>query len=317
MTIGVNGKTNALALVTQSALGGLDLGRFECLRDCARCCDYKVSVVGRDIATLEAAGLARADFLDAQRQPATGFAGCMRRRGSSCVLLDEGRRCRQYEHRPLYCRLYPYVREAYVSIQLDVDLSCPGVGNGEAVSDDALAAILVADDAATHHETILQSRHSEIETAERLLAYRGRQAPFEEIVETIHAAEATGLGALRDVLSGAAEKIPVGLASDESRRRRHGALSEDGAALLAEYLVLWSRRQTLWRWGDAYAAVTPAVTSRTEGIMSFLQEVGEIVEACAARLANGGALNAQHVLGAIRECDSYCRTYCHSFRLGN
>lgn len=316
MSTGVAGKENALALVTRSALGGVDPGRFQCLPGCGRCCGYKVSVLEEDIVRLEAAGAGRGDFLDDEREPAAGFDGCMRKRSGFCVVLDESKRCRRYESRPLYCRLYPYVREAYVSVQLDVDLSCPGVGKGEAVSEEALATILAGDDAATNHAALLESRRAEIETVERLLSYRGRQMPFEEIVDTICAARARGLEGLSRLLSTAANKISAGLTSDMGRLvSRGGALSEDAEELLADYLVFWSRRQVLWRWSDAYAAVTPAIRSREEAMMLFLLEAGEAVRARAAEPAHEETLGADHIAGAIQECDSSLRTYCQSFRL--
>ena len=285
-------------------IGGLDLGRFECVRGCGRCCGYKVSVLEGDIARLEGAGVARAEFLDSERDPAAGFAGCMRKRDGSCALLDEGRRCRRYEHRPLYCRLYPYVREAYVSIQLDVDLSCPGVGHGEAVSDEALFAILAADDAATNHEVILRSRNDERETAERLLGYRGRQSRFDEIASEITSAAGEGLSGLREFLS-----------SDGETAGGDGTFSGDAERVLADYLVFWSRRQALWRWCDAFAVSTPDVQSRSDAMARFLSDADGTIVARAGEIAGEETVGAHHVIEAIRERDSSLRTYCHSFRM--
>jgi hypothetical protein len=39
-----------------------------------------------------------------------------------------------YEHRPGHCRSYPYLWTTYHETQLDVDLSCPGLGHGQAIS---------------------------------------------------------------------------------------------------------------------------------------------------------------------------------------
>jgi hypothetical protein len=39
-----------------------------------------------------------------------------------------------YEHRPDHCRAYPYLWTTYHELELDVDLSCPGLGHGKAVA---------------------------------------------------------------------------------------------------------------------------------------------------------------------------------------
>jgi len=305
MRTGVVGKMAALSLVTQAAFNSrLSLRRFECIAGCGRCCGYKVSVLEDDIARLEGAGVARAECLDSERDPAAGFAGCMRKRDGACVLLDEGRRCRRYEGRPLYCRLYPYVREAHISIQLDVDLSCPGVGEGEAVSDEALFAILAADDDATNHEAILRSRRDERETAERLLGYRGRQSTFDEIVLGIASAGERGLSGLRGAL-----------APDRKIGSEDGQISADAEGVLADYLVFWSRRQVLWRWCDAFAVSTAGVPSRADAMARFLTEADGTVTMRAGEIAGEDAIGAHHAIEAIRECDSSLRTYCHSFRM--
>jgi len=307
MVTGVAGKMGALSLPAQVAFSDrLDLRRFECVRGCGRCCGYKVSVLEDDITRLEGAGMARADFLDTDRDPAAGFAGCMRKRDGSCVLLDEGRRCRRYEERPLYCRLYPYVREAYVSIQLDVDLSCPGVGQGEPVSDAELAEIVAADDAATNHEAVLRYRRDERETAERLLGYRARQSPFDEIASGIMSAAEGGLSGLREALS-----------SDRETAGGDEAFSTDAEGVLADYLVFWSRRQAVWRWCDAFAVSTAGVPSRADAMARFLTEADGTISARAGEIAGEDAIGADHVIEAIRECDSSLRTYCHSFRMSD
>jgi hypothetical protein len=50
-----------------------------------------------------------------------------------CLFLDRHQRCTVYPVRPEHCRVYPYLWTTYGGTELDVDLSCPGLGQGEAV----------------------------------------------------------------------------------------------------------------------------------------------------------------------------------------
>ncbi|MFH0965240.1 MAG: YkgJ family cysteine cluster protein [Planctomycetota bacterium] len=294
-----------LALLAGGAIGGVDVRRFACRPGCGRCCGYKVSVLEEDIRRLEAGGAARGEFLDGGREPAKGFAGCLRKRGGFCALLDGERRCSEYERRPLYCRLYPYVREAYVELQVDVDLSCPGVGEGEVTPEEELWRGIEADDAATDHEAILRGRRREIETAERILAYRSPVEPFAEVAERIGAAGERGAAALREHLSSLAGGMEGGA--------RPEALGEEAEEVIRDYLVFWSRRQLLWRWADSFAVATLDVRTRTEAIAGLLLDVGEAVRRQVRR--RGGEGGGRNALCAIREHDSRYRTYCRSFRL--
>lgn len=111
--------------VWQGASGGRrslpDKVRFKCLPGCGLCCSYRVRV-----------NAAEADAIAA----ATGGKPFLRdehyllKQEGSCVFLDGGRSCSIYPHRPSQCRTYPFY---FLEGQVDVDLSCPGVGKGDPV----------------------------------------------------------------------------------------------------------------------------------------------------------------------------------------
>lgn len=300
MTLPAVNTGDALGLITGVSLAGLDLRRFECLPGCARCCGYKVSLLKEDINRLEAAGRSRDEFLDSEREPASGFADCLPKHDGFCVLLDSDKRCSMYAHRPLYCRLYPYIREAYVELQLDVDLSCPGVGRGKRTSDAKLAEIIASDGTASAHARLLESGRKAMRTAEQLLTFRGDQESLQELADCVRSAAEKGLAALRELLSAGTQDV---------------RLDEAGSDLLRDYLVVWSKRQALWRWTDAFAVVTPAIPTRREAMFRFLLEMEGITRRRAGVIAGGRCAGRDAVLSAIREYDSFCRTYCQGFRL--
>jgi hypothetical protein len=57
-----------------------------------------------------------------------------------CVFLDPNQQCRIYEQRPNHCRTYPYLETTYHLTEIDVDLSCPGLGYGDRTSKSFLLA---------------------------------------------------------------------------------------------------------------------------------------------------------------------------------
>lgn len=310
--------TDPLALVMQSPLGGLDVRRFECMPNCGRCCGYKVSLLETDITRLDRAGLTRGQILDPTRAPADGFAACLAKRNGACALLDGEKRCTVYANRPLYCRLYPYIREAYSELQLDVDLSCPGVGQGTRLPESELAEILRRDGAEGDHARLLESGRRAMETAGRFLGFRADQEPFHALADSIQSAAEEGLSTLKDFLRSGAPRVARRLLPQaEPAANRHMPLDEEAGNTLRDYLVLWSKRQALWRWADAFAAVTPGVRTRKEATMRFLIEVQELVQGCAGGIARGRRIDRESVLDAIRQYDSFCRTYCHGFRLNS
>ncbi len=108
--------------------------RFTCLPGCGLCCSYRVLVTEAELQRLQSA---RAFPGAAQPSDATADGRWALLRGSSgsasgfCLFLDALQRCTVYEDRPGQCRTYPYLWVAYSRLELDVDLSCPGLGRGD------------------------------------------------------------------------------------------------------------------------------------------------------------------------------------------
>jgi len=307
-------KADPLRLMRDRTLAGVQLRRFACIPGCGRCCRYRVSLLQGDIERLQRAGVPASGFLDLARPPAAGFVASLAQEGGRCVFLDGDMRCRVYHHRPLYCRLYPYIRESYLETQLDVDLSCPGVGEGERLSDEELERILLSDGLPEAQEALVASRRLGALYAERLLGARARLEPFEDIVCEVDALAAKGLGPLLEAMRRRSEKgiraiLPFGAARVAPR------LDESAGGLIRDYLLLWSRRQTLMRWADAFLCVTPTARSRAGTVFAFLAGIADEVIARTAARGPADVATFVGVLRAIRDLDSYARTYCQGYRL--
>ncbi len=124
--------------------------KFKCLEDCGRCCyELEIPVRDEDIARIEELGYNAWEFVDYDKMFYRGdkflsYAIKKRPFDGACVFLDpETKRCRIYSHRPLACRLYPFVfvksgrkMEVYVKI----DPFCPGINHpdGEPVTKEFL-----------------------------------------------------------------------------------------------------------------------------------------------------------------------------------
>ena len=94
--------------------------RFRCLENCAMCCSYKVALLPGEIKRIVKKGYRECEFCD---------DGFLTKKEGYCVFLGKDLKCTIYDERPAFCRSFPfYIEEGGV----DVDLSCPGVGqNGE------------------------------------------------------------------------------------------------------------------------------------------------------------------------------------------
>ena len=64
-------------------------------------------------------------------EPYTALA--LKKGRGSCVFLN-GRRCSVYQHRPTYCRQFPYHLYASDRLQVELDLSCRGAWTGKGAS---------------------------------------------------------------------------------------------------------------------------------------------------------------------------------------
>jgi Fe-S-cluster containining protein len=113
-------------------------------RRCGRCCmdvegwDRRVLLLWKDLERLETAG--EQDFHTSAEEGR--FVAVTKKRDGRCVFLgEEG--CRVYEARPLICHMYPFYVERRGDVYvIGVDDECPGVGEGEALSEEYFAGLL-------------------------------------------------------------------------------------------------------------------------------------------------------------------------------
>ncbi|MFA4639439.1 YkgJ family cysteine cluster protein [Pyrococcus kukulkanii] len=115
--------------------------RFKCVEDCAKCCiENDVPLREEDIERIKALGYDEDYFVDYTKMFYRGprFLGyAMKKRpfDDACVFLDpETKKCRIYEHRPLACKLYPFIlikHENKLEIYIKKDNICPGINHPE------------------------------------------------------------------------------------------------------------------------------------------------------------------------------------------
>jgi len=107
--------------------------KFKCLPGCGLCCHYKVYLLPDDLGRIKS--VIKADNFwikdSVQEERAVGY---LKRRKGFCIFLNEKRLCSIYPQRPLYCRLYPFIKEIYFHSKIDVDLSCPGLNYNKEIS---------------------------------------------------------------------------------------------------------------------------------------------------------------------------------------
>ena len=129
--------------------------QFTCLPDCGRCCDEPEGIVylsEEDADRLaEHHQLTRAEWLarDARRVPDGSWVLESSRETSTCIYLDEAKRCTVYESKPAQCSAFPFWRENMVSDRSwgKTKRLCPGVDHPDAILVDAdtIRLHLVAD----------------------------------------------------------------------------------------------------------------------------------------------------------------------------
>jgi hypothetical protein len=89
----------------------------------------------------------------------SGIAGFMENgKAGGCCYLDDRLRCSVYENRPLYCRTYPLIRDTYDELEMSVDRSCPGVGEGEVIETGQIEQAFLLE--AEHRPGSLDARES-------------------------------------------------------------------------------------------------------------------------------------------------------------
>ena len=88
-------------------------------------------------------------------EPYTALA--LKKGRGSCVFLN-GRRCSVYQHRPTYCRQFPYHLYASDRLQVELDLSCRGAWTGKGASALDEASMIVSSAEGRIAEALEQSK---------------------------------------------------------------------------------------------------------------------------------------------------------------
>lgn len=115
--------------------------KFKCLENCGKCCyELEIPIRDEDIGKIEELGYNAWEFVDYNKMFYRGdkflsYALKKRPFDGGCVFLDpEAKRCRIYGHRPLACRLYPFVfikKGAEMEVYVKEDPFCPGLNHPE------------------------------------------------------------------------------------------------------------------------------------------------------------------------------------------
>ncbi len=118
--------------------------RWSC-KHCGACCrdashrPRRILLLPSDVEKLEAAG--EKEFVEKVRGDEP-FVAEMKKAGGACInLTEEG--CRVYSSRALLCRMYPFwVEREGRSLEVRVDMRCPGFGHGPEVKEEYFRDLL-------------------------------------------------------------------------------------------------------------------------------------------------------------------------------
>lgn len=127
--------------------------KFKCIENCGLCCErLEIPLRDEDIERIEGLGYNTWEFVDYEKLFYRGgdkFLGYAIKKNppvtDACVFLDpETKKCKIYNHRPLACRLYPFVfvknGGERMEIYIKEDSFCPGINHpdGKPVTKDFL-----------------------------------------------------------------------------------------------------------------------------------------------------------------------------------
>ncbi len=303
--------------------------RFRCVEGCGLCCTYKVPVLAGETGFLRACGEAVVQDEAAGASLAPNVVGYLRRENGYCVLLDEDKRCNIYADRPIYCRLFPLVRDSYGHRQIDANFSCPGLGKGEPFAASDFEGVAELEATAADLEGWERRQRESYEFAVQMLRAKGSYCP-EEVMraavvglvdEALAAGASLDLGRrLREAVeSSRATLVAAGnVEGPEELAHLFPHVSEAGGPsitpeerdLLREYLMLWARRNLTLRaaHAQALASLTPEnVTYHFAGIVS--QAAQEVCKAA------GDSCEANRVADGVRQVDSSLRSRYMSARI--
>ena len=115
--------------------------KFKCVENCGKCCEeLEIPLRDEDIAKIEELEYNAWEFVDYEKlfyrgDKFLGYALKKRPFDDACIFLDpETKRCKIYNHRPLACRLYPFIFVKHgkkMEIYVKEDSFCPGINHPE------------------------------------------------------------------------------------------------------------------------------------------------------------------------------------------
>jgi Fe-S-cluster containining protein len=321
--------------------------RFRCLPDCGLCCrTYRIALTGFDLDRLKQIVNPEACPTIALTPGAEGIRAFMENgKGRGCCYLGENARCSVYDHRPLYCRTYPLIRDVYEQLEMSVDYSCPGVGEGDPVGrqqiEEAFAlearnrpdASKVMASSANHRIICGSLKAMGVHTDARLIravcAELVRRGMTFRRVFRISAYFTAAAAALAEILAGhgnitdpeAAARIVEGVddrldsGSAETQNLQNSELTDAAADTLADYLAEWSRRQALLRFVHATALARPRKANVLYSFFSFLVHGACQTMSCAEQLRRQEgeqSITARLMREAIRKNEGPLRSRCAS-----
>jgi Fe-S-cluster containining protein len=282
--------------------------RFRCLADCGLCCrTYRIPLTRQDLKRLkQVVDPERCQRIASAGKEIEGSIAAFMENAGGCCYLDEQARCSLYGHRPLYCRTYPLVRDGYEHLEMSVDYTCPGVGEGDALSGEQVEEAFTLEMEARSETANLQGSTANYRVICSSLRAMGVYTEAElirfvcsRLVDSALrlrqsraiAAYLVGAGAALTELMARTGSIADGDAADglveEVVRRLSGtppagggvALSDRAAQSLAGYLQEWTRRQALLRYVHAAALAHPGGANVLHSFFRFLvQAASDILE---------------------------------------
>lgn len=155
--------------------------RFVCLEKCGYCCSYKIALTPQDIPRIDRLESTEQHWYrplsDKERMlKDTGYAGVLQKKKDAdyCTFLSPDKLCTIYDCRPTVCRAYPFYRDIYYQIELDIDYSCPGLQFGNRLKKQDLQNVLLLFGTDDQHRADLEGQRQVVLFLETTIRSIGR-----------------------------------------------------------------------------------------------------------------------------------------------
>jgi len=316
--------------------------RFRCLPGCGLCCrTYRIPLTEPDLDRLkqvvEPEACSRITFPNREQGGIAAFMDNGKAEG--CCYLDERLRCSVYRNRPLYCRTYPLIRDTYEQLEMSVDHTCPGIGEGDPLASEQIEEAFLLE--AQHRPELLDVAASSASyrlicaSLEAMGVYTDaglmRSVCSQLISRGLTLQRGSEISAYFTGAAAALARVPAGNLMDPEAAARlaegveevsgcgsegpEEELAEGAAESLNDYLGEWIRRQALLRFVHADALARPRRENVLHSFFLFLtRAVSEILsDAEKLRRREGQRrITARLMLEAIRQNEGPLRSRCAS-----